>query len=84
MSGLRRAVALSLAVPFLLAANSAPQPLPIPETIPAARDVAYPGTIRLQVEATDLARGIIKVRETIPVAGPGPMVLLAPKWLPGN
>jgi predicted metalloprotease with PDZ domain len=84
MSGLRRAVALSLALPFLLAANSAPQPLPIPETIPAARDVAYPGTIRLQVEATDTARGIIKVRETIPVAAPGPMVLLAPKWLPGN
>ena len=84
MSGIRRALALSLALPFILAANSAPQPLPIPETIPAARDVAYPGTIRLQVEATDLDRGIMKVRETIPVAGPGPLVLLAPKWLPGN
>ena len=84
MSGIRRAVALSLALPFLLAANSAPQPSPISETIPAARDVAYPGTIRLQVEATDLARGIMKVRETIPVTGSGPLVLLAPKWLPGN
>lgn len=84
MSAFHRAIALSLAFPFLIAANSAPQPAPIVETIPAARDVAYPGTIRLNVEATDLARGIVKVRETIPVAGPGRMVLLAPKWLPGN
>lgn len=79
-----RAFALCFAAPFLLAANSAPQPVPIASTIPVARDVAYPGTIRLEVEATDLDRGIIKVRETIPVAGPGPMVLLAPQWLPGN
>ena len=84
MFAYRRAIALSLALPFLIAANSAPQPVPIVETIPAARDVAYPGTIRLNVEATDLARGIIKVRETIPVAGAGRLVLLAPQWLPGN
>jgi len=84
MSAYRRAIALSFALPFLIAANSAPQPVPIVETIPAARDVAYPGTIRLNVEATDLARGIVKVRETIPVAGPGRLVLLAPQWLPGN
>jgi predicted metalloprotease with PDZ domain len=84
MSGIARAFALSLALPFLLAANSAPQPQPFTDNIPAARDISYPGTIRLSVEATDLARGIIKVRETIPVAGPGPLVLLAPKWLPGN
>src|SRR4029079_18569687 len=84
MSGLRRAITLSLALPFILAANSAPQPQPFADNIPAARDIAYPGTIRLSVEATDLARGIMKVRETIPVAGPGPLVLLAPKWLPGN
>src|SRR4029079_10614180 len=84
MSGLRRAITLSLALPFILAANSAPQPQPFADNIPAARDIPYPGTIRLSVEATDLARGIMKVRETIPVAGPGPLVLLAPKWLPGN
>ena len=66
-----------------LAANSKPQPLPIVDTIPVARDVAFPGTIRLDVTATDLDRGIIEVRETIP-ATPGPLVLLAPKWLPGN
>ena len=83
MSGLRRALALNLALPFLLAANSAPQPLPIVNSIAAARDVPYPGTIRLEVDATDTARAIFTVRETIPVVGPGPMTLLFPKWLPG-
>ena len=53
------------------------------DTIPAARDVAYPGTIRLVVDATDTARRIFRVTETIPVAA-GPLTLLFPKWLPGN
>ena len=80
-----RALALSalLLSTSAFAANSKPQPLPIVDTIPVARDVAFPGTIRLDVTATDLDRGIIEVRETIP-ATPGPLVLLAPKWLPGN
>ena len=66
-----------------VAANSKPEPLPIVDTIPAPRDVAFAGTIRLDVSATDLDRGIIEVRETIPVT-PGSIVLLLPKWLPGN
>jgi predicted metalloprotease with PDZ domain len=80
-----RAFALSalLLSTSALAANSKPQPVPIVDTIPAARDIAFPGTIHLDVTATDLDRGIIEVRETIP-ATPGPLVLLAPKWLPGN
>lgn len=47
-------------------------------------DVPYPGTIQLWVDATDLERHIWRVRERIPVSGPGPMILLYPKWLPGN
>ena len=67
------------------AANSMPQPVPIPDTIAAPRDVPYPGgTIRLRVDATDTVRGIVQVTETIPVAAPGPLTLLYPKWLPGN
>ena len=57
---------------------------PLPAPVPAARDVAYPGTIQLAVDATDTQQGIFKVTETIPVAGPGPLVLLLPEWLPGN
>ena len=66
------------------AQNSAPQPLPIVDTIPAARDIPYPGTMRLEVDTTDLRRGIWPVRQVIPVPGPGRMTLLFPQWLPGN
>jgi len=39
------------------AGNSLPQPVTITDTIPAPRDVAYPGgTIRLAVDATELTR----------------------------
>ena len=77
------ALALSLATPAL-AANSAPQPAPIVETIPAAKDIPYPGTMTLKVNATDLDRGIFTVEQRIPVAGAGRMTLLYPKWIPGN
>jgi predicted metalloprotease with PDZ domain len=38
----------------------------------------------LEVDATDLERRIFRVRQTIPVAQPGPVTLLYPQWLPGN
>ena len=86
-----RALALSFALPFLLASpaaaqiqNSAPQPLPIVPTIPAARDIPFPGTMQLQVDATDLDQHIFRVRQTIPVPAAGRMTLLMPQWLPGN
>jgi predicted metalloprotease with PDZ domain len=63
--------------------NSAPMPVPASDTIPAASDTPYPGTLRVSVDATDVARGVFDVHETIPVAG-GPVVLLYPEWLPGN
>ncbi|MBB4640633.1 M61 family metallopeptidase [Rhizorhapis suberifaciens] len=56
---------------------------PIANDIPAAQDVAYPGTMRLMVDATDINQNIFRVRQVIPVAA-GPMVLLYPEWLPGN
>jgi len=61
-----------------------PQPISIETTIPVARDVPYPGTMKLVVDATDLDRRIMTVKQTIPVAEPGPMVLLYPEWLPGK
>ena len=70
-----------------LAENSKPQPVPWVNTIPDARDIPYPGTITLDIDATDTKRGIFTTRETIPVAPqnePGDMVLLFPKWLPGT
>ena len=64
--------------------RSQPQPLPITSTIPAARDIPYPGTIKLEVDATRINQAIYRVKETIPVAGAGPMALLMPQWLPGK
>ncbi len=67
-----------------LAENSKPQPVPHVDRIPAAQDIPYPGTITLTIDATDTRQGIFRVKEVIPVAKAGPMVLLFPKWLPGN
>ncbi len=75
--------ALLAAAPLALAANSAPQPLPLPAPIPASRDIPYPGTMTIRVDATDVERGILDVRQTIPVAG-GRTTLLFPQWMPGG
>src|SRR6267378_745415 len=61
-----------------------PGPIPMPAAIIAPRDTPYPGTIRLNVDATDTDRHIFRVRETIPVRGGDSLVLLYPQWLPGN
>jgi predicted metalloprotease with PDZ domain len=65
-------------------AQESPRPSPMPPAIEAPRDQAFPGTITLDVDASDVTRGIFCVRETIPIAGPGPLTLLYPQWLPGN
>jgi len=78
------ALALLLAAPAAAIELSLPQPLPIERQVPAARDIPYPGTIELTVDATDVARGVFRVRETIPVAAAGRLFLLYPQWLPGN
>lgn len=72
------------ALPAHARQSAGPQPVTAPSDIPAAKDVPYPGQLTLRVDATDLDRRIFRVKETIPVAGPGPMVLLYPQWLPGN
>ncbi len=87
----------ALAAAALLASVSAPaiaqtsvvqsapaQTAPYPNTIPDARDAAYPGTLTLDIDATDTVRGIFNMKETIPVAKSGHMVLLYPKWIPGK
>jgi len=70
--------------PCPVSAETPPQPAAPTPAIAAPADIPYPGVIRLAVDATDLAHHIFKVRESVPVAGPGPLTLLYPKWLPGN
>jgi predicted metalloprotease with PDZ domain len=64
--------------------NSAPQPVPIVNTIPDPQDTPYPGLMTLDIDATNTAQGIFTTRETLTGVKPGPMTLLFPKWLPGN
>ncbi len=66
--------------PLLLAATVAFQASA--QTAPP-RDVPFVGTLKIDVDATDLAHRIFRVRTTIPAA-PGPMTLLYPQWIPGN
>jgi predicted metalloprotease with PDZ domain len=83
--------ALGLALAAVIAAGPAvaqrspgPQPTPLPPPIAAPQDVAFPGVMTVDIDATDLDRRIFQVRQTIPVAGSGPMVIQFPKWVPGG
>ena len=52
--------------------------------VPAPQDTDYaPGTIVLEVDASNTAQRLFRVKQTIPVR-PGPLTLLYPQWLPGN
>lgn len=78
------AAVFSMAAPAFADPSEGPQPLPMPAPIAAPRDVAYPGTLKLEVDATDTERRIFRVRETIPLAGAGPQTILYPQWVPGG
>src|SRR5690242_10539998 len=64
--------------------NSKPEPTAKTDTIPAAKDVPYPGTMQLTVDASDVTRAIFRIHQHIPVATAGDFVLLYPKWVPGG
>ena len=51
--------------------------------VPAPQDVPYQGTLKINVDATDVAHRIFRVHQVIP-AQAGPLTLLYPQWLPGN
>ncbi|MFC4525913.1 M61 family metallopeptidase [Dyella halodurans] len=51
--------------------------------VAAPQDVPFNGTLKINVDATDIAHRAFRVHETVP-AQPGPLTLLYPQWLPGN
>jgi predicted metalloprotease with PDZ domain len=61
-----------------------PAAIALQEAVPTPRDRPFAGCITLEVDATDTARGIFSVHETIPVQSPGDMVLLYPEWEIGS
>ena len=65
--------------------RSAPTAVPLPPPLPEPRDIPYPGTITLDIDATDVARGLFRATERIPVSdGASELTLLLPEWLPGH
>ena len=90
---MRRAALAALLSSFLASAaaaqivppqNSKPLATAKIDTIPAPKDIAYPGTMQLTVDASDVTRAIFKIHQHVPVPGPGDFVMLYPKWLPGH
>ena len=51
--------------------------------VPAPQNIPFNGTLKINVDATDLAHRVFRVHETVP-AQAGPLTLLYPQWLPGN
>jgi predicted metalloprotease with PDZ domain len=86
MIALTAALVLTLASPAH-AQGTAATDLPLAATpIPPAADRPWPGgTMTLDVDASDVSRGLYRVTQTIPVApGTRRLTLLYPQWLPGN
>lgn len=82
--------ALALGAHYAPAFAAQPQPeaAPLPSPLPQPKDVAFPGSLKLSVNATDLAHHVMTVHETVPVPQAareaGELVLLYPKWIPGG
>ena len=67
----------------LLAAGFALAAMPAFADVPPPQDIAFNGTIKIAVDATDIAHRVFRINETIPVQA-GPLTLLYPQWLPGT
>ena len=76
------ATVAALALPVAVNAQPVAQSMP---PLPAdMRSDAFPGVIQLDVDASDIAHAVYRVRQTIPVAQAGQLTLRSPEWLPGN
>ena len=66
-------------------ARPVPVTVPLPPALPDAQDTPWPGgTITLDVDASDVARGVYRVTQSFPLApGTSRLTLLLPEWLPG-
>jgi predicted metalloprotease with PDZ domain len=68
----------------VLSALAATSPSRVHAQVAPPQDTPYaPGTIKVEVDATNLAQRIFRVKETIPVQA-GELTLLYPEWIPGG
>lgn len=77
-SRLACALFVALSLPLAASAQQAASSIAQPQDTPYA-----PGTIRLEIDATNLDQRIFRVKETIPVQA-GELTLLYPMWVPGG
>ncbi|QBE64931.1 M61 family metallopeptidase [Pseudoduganella lutea] len=70
-----RAAILPALFAFAVFANSA-SATPLPPSV----DQPYPGTIQMKIDASDTARNIFRIQQSIPVK-PGKLTLLYPQWV---
>jgi predicted metalloprotease with PDZ domain len=71
-------------LPFAsLTASPGPNLTAAVQRIAAPEDRAYPGEIRIAVDASDFERRIVRIRETVSGIS-ADTVLLYPQWLPGT
>jgi predicted metalloprotease with PDZ domain len=83
----RLSAALSLAGPAGAQSEvrTAPQTIPCRRRSPPRRTWPFPGTIDLQIDASDVTRGVFRVVETVPVPpGEDELILQLPEWHPGK
>jgi predicted metalloprotease with PDZ domain len=74
---------LALTIAMALAAAGAAAQQARTDSVPPPQDTPYPGTVSLQVDASDTVQGIFRAHETIPVKA-GALTLLYPQWIPGD
>jgi len=65
--------------------NTFPANIPVTRAVPDPQDTPYPGTITVDIDATDIVSGAERITETVPVApGTHQLALLLPEWIPGH
>jgi predicted metalloprotease with PDZ domain len=74
---------LALTIAMALAAAGAAAQQTHTDSVPPPQDMPYPGTVSLQIDASDTVQGIFRAHETIPVKA-GALTLLYPQWIPGD
>lgn len=64
-------------------ASPGPRPAALPAGYPLPKDIAFPGTIELAIDARDTQKRIVHVHEVVPQVVAG-TTFAYPKWLPGT
>jgi predicted metalloprotease with PDZ domain len=72
--------ALSLAAPCAAQVGVGPVAMPAAPARPAAEDRGFPGSVELNVDATDIDHKVMWIHESLPVSGVEPVTLLYPQW----